>query len=231
MKHFDEIYEVAADNYGIVTAAQARELGISKSELNRWVDIGRLERRGRGVYKLVMHTPTELDPYAEAVALVGDDSFLLGETVLAMHGLALVNPRKFSIGTPKRIRKILPPWVEAVTVSNKDTTHYEGIPSQTVTEAILDCRGRVMTSQCCGCCPAKRPHHQVRAPTFERGALMSIPNSRRNLDIAIERLAKDSEEAVRIRRTMANAIVGQLLPDGAVKGGSSLIRWPKSSMR
>ena len=51
---------------------------------------------------------------------------------------------------------------------------------------------------------------------------MSTPNSRRNLDIAIERLAKDSDEAVRIRRTMANAIVGQLLPDGAVKGGSSL---------
>ena len=51
---------------------------------------------------------------------------------------------------------------------------------------------------------------------------MSRPNSRRNLDIAIERLAKDSDEAVRIRRTMANAIVGQLLPDGAVKGGSSL---------
>lgn len=51
---------------------------------------------------------------------------------------------------------------------------------------------------------------------------MNMPNSRRNLDIAIERLAKDSDEAVRIRRTMANAIVGQLLPDGAVKGGSSL---------
>lgn len=51
---------------------------------------------------------------------------------------------------------------------------------------------------------------------------MSMPNSRRNLDIAIERLAKGGEEAVHIRRTMANAIVGQLLPDGAVKGGSSL---------
>lgn len=51
---------------------------------------------------------------------------------------------------------------------------------------------------------------------------MSIPNSRRNLDITIGRLAKDSDEAVRIRRTMANAIVGQLLPDRAVKGGSSL---------
>lgn len=51
---------------------------------------------------------------------------------------------------------------------------------------------------------------------------MSRPNSRRNLDIAIERIAHDSEDAVRIRRNMANAIVGQLLPDGAVKGGSSL---------
>ena len=51
---------------------------------------------------------------------------------------------------------------------------------------------------------------------------MSVPNSRRNLDIAIECLARDSEDAVRIRRSMANALVGQLLPDGAVKGGSSL---------
>ena len=149
MKHFDEIYEVAADNYGIVTAAQARKLGISKSELSRWVDIGRLERRGRGVYKLVMYTPTELDPYAEAVALVGDDSFLLGETVLAMHGLALVNPRKLSIGTPKRVRKNLPSWIEAVTVTGKDTTHYEGIPSQTRRDRghTRDCRGRVLAER------------------------------------------------------------------------------------
>lgn len=147
MKHFDEIYEIAANNYGIVTTAQARELGVSKSELNRWVDIGRLERRGRGVYKLVMYAPTDLDPYAEAVALVGDDSFLLGETVLAMHGLALANPRKLTIGTPKRIRKALPSWIEAVTVFDKDTTRYEGIPSQTVPEAILDCRGRVLAER------------------------------------------------------------------------------------
>lgn len=51
---------------------------------------------------------------------------------------------------------------------------------------------------------------------------MTRPNSRRSLDIAIERLARDSEDAIRIRRNMSNTIVGQLLPDGAVKGGSSL---------
>lgn len=147
MGHFEEIYGIAADNYGLVTAAQARDLGVSKSELSRWVDKGRLERRGRGVYKLTMYTPTEFDPYAEAVALVGDGSFLLGESVLAMHGLALANPRQLSIGTPKRTRKALPHWVVAVTVADKNTTWYEGIPSQTVAEAILDCRGSVMAER------------------------------------------------------------------------------------
>lgn len=61
---------------------------------------------------------------------------------------------------------------------------------------------------------------------------MSRPNSRRNLDIAIERIARNSKDAIRIRRNMANAIVGQLLPDGAVKGGSSLkLRFGENAAR
>lgn len=144
MSHFDDIYEVAADNYGLVTSAQARDIGVTKAELSRWVANERLERRGRGVYKLVKYIPTDLDPYAEAIALVGDGSFLMGETVLAMHGLALVNPRRLSVGTPARIRKSIPDWIAPVTVKGKTTTQYEGIPSQTVAEAILDCRGSVM---------------------------------------------------------------------------------------
>lgn len=48
------------------------------------------------------------------------------------------------------------------------------------------------------------------------------PNSRRNLDIAINRLVDNESDAHRIRLIMANAIVGQMLPSGAVKGGSAL---------
>lgn len=144
MSHFDDIYEIAADNYGLITVAEARNAGVTKTELSRWVANGRLERRGRGVYKLVKYIPTELDAYAEAVVLVGDGSFLIGDAVLAMHGLALVNPKRLRVGTPERIRKRLPEWVAPVTVKGKARTQYEGIPSQTVAEAILDCRGRVM---------------------------------------------------------------------------------------
>lgn len=48
------------------------------------------------------------------------------------------------------------------------------------------------------------------------------PNSRRNLDIAIERIAGRGQAYVEARTLMADAIVGQMLPDGAVKGGSAL---------
>lgn len=144
MAHFDDIYELAADNYGLITSAEAKNLGVAKSELNRWVGMGRLLKRGQGVYKLVRYVPTEYDRYAEAVALVGDGSFLFGEAVLAMHGLALANPRRISVGTTKRVRRELPEWVQPVTVSGRTVTSYEGIPSQSLAEAILECRGMVM---------------------------------------------------------------------------------------
>lgn len=48
------------------------------------------------------------------------------------------------------------------------------------------------------------------------------PNSRRNLDLAIEREFGDREGALRARRTMANVIVGQMLPEDVVKGGGAL---------
>lgn len=144
MTHFDDIYELAVDNYGLITSAEAKSLGVAKSELNRWVGMGRLLKRGQGVYKLVRYVPTEYDRYAEAVALVGDGSFLFGEAVLAMHGLALVNPRRISVGTTKRVRRELPEWVQPVAVSGKTVTSYEGIPSQSLAEAILECRGMVM---------------------------------------------------------------------------------------
>jgi len=48
------------------------------------------------------------------------------------------------------------------------------------------------------------------------------PNSRRNLDIAIDRIFGTEQNSIQIRTILANTIVGQLLPGGVVKGGSSL---------
>ena len=49
-----------------------------------------------------------------------------------------------------------------------------------------------------------------------------MPNSRRNLDIAIDRIFGADENHLQVRSLIANTIIGQLLPNGVVKGGSAL---------
>lgn len=59
------------------------------------------------------------------------------------------------------------------------------------------------------------------------------PNSKANLDRTIYNYCRRTgDDPVRVRRLMASLIVGQLLPDGAVKGGSSLkIRFGEKETR
>lgn len=47
MTKYDDIYEIAADNYGPVTSSDAASIGVARSELTRYANSGRLERRGR----------------------------------------------------------------------------------------------------------------------------------------------------------------------------------------
>lgn len=58
------------------------------------------------------------------------------------------------------------------------------------------------------------------------------PNSRRNLDAAIERAFGPGKHFVQKRILVANAVVGQMLSSGVVKGGSSLkFRWGDGGTR
>ena len=151
MARFDDIYEIAADNYGLVTYAEALEAGLTSVELRRFVIDGRLERLGQGVYKLAKYIPTPYDQFAEAVTLVGRGSYIHGESVLAMHNLALVNPLRTNVATPKRTRKKLPDWIKVIVAGSKDIiTYYEGIPCQSVADALRFCQGRVMRDRLAG---------------------------------------------------------------------------------
>lgn len=48
------------------------------------------------------------------------------------------------------------------------------------------------------------------------------PNSRRNLDIAIERMVEGRGDPLRTRAALAAAIVAQMLPDGVVENASDI---------
>jgi len=148
MKNYDVIYEYAADNYGLITSSEAKSLGIPNVELVKLAHRGRLRRLGHGVYRLTHYIPTAYDKYAEAVALVGNGAMIYGESVLAMHNLALVNPATIHVAAPSRIRKNLPKHIKIIHPEKAyDELEYEGIPSQSVFEAILACKNTVMSER------------------------------------------------------------------------------------
>lgn len=145
MKLYDKIYNIAADNYGLITSAEAKAVGASDKELSRIASDGRLERVGHGLYRIKHYIPGLLDPYAEAVALVGPEAYLFGEAVLAMHRLTSTNPQRITVATTKRVRRKVPDWLRIVKGDRDgDITTYEGIPSQTVVAAIFSCKGSIM---------------------------------------------------------------------------------------
>jgi predicted transcriptional regulator of viral defense system len=146
MSYYDDIYEYAADNYGLITSSGAYDISIPNVELVKLAHRGRLSRLGYGVYRVAHYIPTPLDKYAEAVSLVGRNAYVFGESVLAMHGLALVNPPVINIGVTNRVRKQLPAYIRCI-FRKEDAdqiVHYEGIPAQSVFDAILTCKTTLM---------------------------------------------------------------------------------------
>lgn len=145
MTYYDKIFEEASDNYGLITTARAKEMGIGKQELYKLAERGKLTRVGRGVFRTKHHVPAPLDVYADAVALVGPGSFIADESVLAMHGLASVNPDIVLVGTQKRVRKKLPDYVDIIHIADDiHVTQYDGIASMSVADAIRRSKGKVM---------------------------------------------------------------------------------------
>ena len=145
MNNFEKLYEAAADRHGLITVEEAAELGIHRKQLLFWEANGRLERCGRGVYRVKYHVPTPYDHFAEAVALVGRGSVIYGDGVLAMHNLGLVNPRQIQVAVAKRVRRRLPEWIRIVKKADGTREElFEGIACQSVADAIRTCRGTVM---------------------------------------------------------------------------------------
>src|SRR5690242_18558177 len=115
MTYRHDLWEIAAEYHGIVTTRQAEDAGVPAVEVRKLAARGALERLGYGVYR---HTGVPTDQWTElaaAAAIAGEDAFLEGDTVLAMFGLALVNPPKIYVGTPRR-RRSQPPRNTVVTL-------------------------------------------------------------------------------------------------------------------
>ena len=143
----DELLPVAEQNDGLVTATQARALGIADSVLARLTQRGKLERVARGVYRIPYFPADRLSQYREAVlwarASHGPKQVALShETALGVYGISDVNPSRVHLSVPKeaRLRRRRPKWIVIHwgDLPASDVTTHEGLPVTTVTKSVLD---------------------------------------------------------------------------------------------
>ena len=140
MKMYDEIWGFAEDNYGIITSAQAAELGVSRQNMRKMEASGMLTRLCHGVYQVKHHVPTPNDVYAAAVAMGGDSAYLRGASVAALLNLAPTDPAYVYVGAANRVRRRLPDGYVVRDMRAADTTLYDGIRCQRVADALRDAR-------------------------------------------------------------------------------------------
>lgn len=136
MAKIDIIYD-AVDDFGLITSAEAAQLGMSNAELVQQASMGKLVRVARGVYRMPVWPFQPEAPYAIAVKAAGDGAFLFGESVVALLGLAPTDPAKVWVGTPRRNRRDLGKGMRLVQATGVEPVMIEAIPCQPVEEAIV----------------------------------------------------------------------------------------------
>ncbi|WP_159611058.1 type IV toxin-antitoxin system AbiEi family antitoxin domain-containing protein [Glutamicibacter sp. JC586] len=141
-----DLWEIASGRHGVVTIAEAEDAGVPAVEVRKLAHRGALRSYGKGVYVHLSVPMTEFTQAAVAVALAGPGAFLQREAVFDLLGLGQFNPHRIMVGTRRRVRRVMPEWVELeqrMDVADEDLTHYEGVPSTTVGRALSDIRGRM----------------------------------------------------------------------------------------
>lgn len=139
---FNEIAEIAGDQHGYVTPADARARGINPINLVRMEQRNVLERRSTGVYRLPLTPPGRLDAYMEAVLWPqrGSRGVLSHETALDLYELGDVNPVSIHVTVPAshRIRRTAPALyrLHHEDLAPADVTRFEGMPIVTPARAI-----------------------------------------------------------------------------------------------
>lgn len=137
----DDLWEVAVDQYGFITARDALDLGVSRAAIDGLLARGQLQRCGHGVYRLPKVPVSEYDPYMLAVLWVGGrHAYLSHDTALAVWELCDINPDRIHVTVPRahRVRRTggEPYVVHREDLRPERVTWWRQIPTATPTTAI-----------------------------------------------------------------------------------------------
>jgi predicted transcriptional regulator of viral defense system len=139
---YRRLFELATEQYGYVTADDARDLGIDPHRLVVLAARGDLDRVAQGLYRFSVIPTTMRDQWMEATLWARRRGVLSHETALELWDLGDVSPAKVHVSVPRalKLRRSAPPAyaVHVRDLHEAEVTRHEGIPVVTPVRAILD---------------------------------------------------------------------------------------------
>ncbi len=143
----DLLWDVAVEQYGYVTALNARVLGVPVIEMGKLSARGTLERVSQGLYRFPEWPVSGNDHLIEAVLWTRDPRAAIShETALAVRELSDLNPDKthVTVSKQRRLRRQAPPPALVVhyqDLADDEIGWWERVPTVTVATAIDQCIG------------------------------------------------------------------------------------------
>ncbi|MER7164892.1 type IV toxin-antitoxin system AbiEi family antitoxin domain-containing protein [Micromonospora sp. NPDC000207] len=138
----DELVDVAVDQHGYVRTRDAIARGIDGANLRKMAARGRLERVGRGLYRVPFLPRDEHDEYAEAVLWAEGRGIISHGSALALHQLCDINPSRLHLTVPPAYAprrtggELYRVWRRRLDPG--DVTTVDGIPVVTAERAVRD---------------------------------------------------------------------------------------------
>lgn len=138
------LYEQAAPQAGYFTHAQGLEAGYSPVLLQYYVREGRLERAGRGIFRLAHYPPSDHEDLVSLWLWSGQHGVFSHDTALALHGLSDVMPASRHLTVPnswrrRRVRVAAATALHYSDVAETDFAWQGPIPVTAISRTILDC--------------------------------------------------------------------------------------------
>ncbi len=141
---FIELAETAADQFGLVTLQDAKQIGYEPKTIVKLAERGQLERVSRGVYRVPFVPGGQMQAYMAATLWPqGVRGVLTHETALDLWDVSDVNPTKVHITVPRthRPQRDIPKAyaIHREDLDPTDVTAIESIPVITLARAIRQC--------------------------------------------------------------------------------------------
>jgi len=141
---WDSLYAAASVQDGLFTTQQAADAGYSPQLLAHHLDIGRIVRVRRGIYRLVHFPPSEHEELVAAWLWSEQAGVLSHQTALALHDLSDVLPNHIHLTLPwawrrRRLRVPEDVVLHHADVPARDRTWFGAVPTTVPARTLNDC--------------------------------------------------------------------------------------------